>query len=366
MAKFLFCLPRYHTNASPWIRLLVQKGHQVAIHSASVGPTENHSMVTPHIIEVSGFSRWMMLRSKNSSVAELRRSPRLADYWAQLKREAPDVVVVRGVTRWFSRVALVCAILQRRRVVIYDQEDVTPGKVSTWIRRCGFRMFGIRHVTSRLPIDDNETGFGAATLLPFGCSFASPAIVHSATRALGWPPRILMVAKYRERKGHLVMLEALARVALEHDVTLTFCGEEASEADAAYCQMLSDTALRLGIRERVRFSNNVPHTDMLGVYSSHDLFVLPSLNEPAAVSPIEAAWSGCCVLITRESGSRGYVPGGSDFDFIEGESIDLARCISGAISSPDHLARLRDKCRLHIADVAGNALVLSRLEGLLR
>lgn len=366
MAKFLFCLPRYHTNASPWIRLLMQEGHQVAIHSASVGPTENHSMVTPHIIEVSGFSRWMMLRSKNTSVAELRRSPGLTDYWAELKREAPDVVVIRGVTRWFSRVALVCAILQRRRVVIYDQEDVTPGKASTWIRRCGFRMLGIRHVTSRLPIDDNETGFGTASPLPFGCSFASPAVFNSATRTLGWPPRILMVAKYRERKGHLVMLEALARVAPVHDFTLTFCGEQASEADVTFCQMLSDVALRLGIRERLQFMNNVPHTKMLDVYSSHDLFVLPSLHEPAAVSPIEAAWSGCCVLLTRSSGSRGYVPDGGDFDFIEGESTDLARCISGAISSPENLARLRDKCRRHIADVAGNALVLSRLEGLLR
>lgn len=366
MAKFLFCLPRYHTNVVPWVRLLQERGHEVVVHVSTIGPTENHSLLKPNCIKSSVFSRWLMQRSKNKNIAEIRRFPNLVNYWTDLNHVAPDVVIVRGVTRWFSRVAAVCAILQQRKFVVYDQEEVSPTAQSTWVRRTGLRAVGIRHVTSRLPILESPSCLGEAIPLPFGCPFEEGSVLGASIRPLNSPPRIIMVAKYRSRKGHLVMLDALSKIAKRHKFMLTLCGEEVSIEDTEFCRMLRQKASCIGILHCLNFQNNVAHQEMLSLYREHDLFVLPSQNEPAAVSPIEAAWSGCNVLITRDSGTRGYVPPGRDFDFRAGDSEDLARAIAGAIDSPDRNQEMRGECFRHITKVASDSLVLSRLEDLLK
>lgn len=290
----------------------------------------------------------------------LRVSPSFLSYMALMAREAPDIVIVRGVTRWFSRVAALAAILQRRRLIIYDQEDAVPSARSTKLRRALFQWCGVPHVTSRLPVGTIVKGTGCATPLPFGApSDASP--LHPVPHGAG-PPRLLMVAKYRERKGHLNLLRALSSIADRHAFSLTFCGEEADGQDQAYCRSLAEAAQQWGIGDRLRVQNNVPHHEMSTLYQAHDLFILPSRQEPAAVSPIEAAWNGCAVLMSKDSGTRGYLPPGSGFQFEAADTTDIARAVGAALQGPDHLENMRLRCRAHIADVAGDDVILRAFE----
>lgn len=175
-----------------------------------------------------------------------------------------------------------------------------------------------------------------------------------------------MVAKYRERKGHVCLLDAMAIVARQQRFSLVFCGEEASAADKAYCDFLRGHVRRLGLDDMVAFRNNVPYDGMAGLYAEHDVFVLPSRHEPAAVSPIEAAWCGCAVLVSSDSGTRGYFPPGGDHEFDPVDPADIARAIMGVISSPESLDAHKESCRSHIARVASDPLILRQFERLLR
>ena len=136
-----------------------------------------------------------------------------------------------------------------------------------------------------------------------------------------------MVAKYRERKGHRILLSALAELVPRLDFTLTFCGGVDGAEDEACREMVKSWSATLGLSDRVSFRDNVAHRDMLSVYRDHDVFVLPSRNEPAAVSPIEAAWAGCCVLVSSDTGTRGYIPPGTDYEFDSSNPLDLARAM---------------------------------------
>lgn len=362
MAKFLFCLPRYHTNVVPWVRVLHARGHEVAIHVTQVGPTENHRAVTPLVVQQSAFSTLAVALSSEDR-KPLRVSPPVWSYAQRMAREAPDVVIVRGVTRWFSRVAVLAAITQRRRLVIYDQEDVAPAAASTRLRRAAFQCLGIPHVTSRLPVGEFVPRAGSAIPLPFGAP-SDPGPPIPAVPGDG-PARLLMVAKYRERKGHLALLRALSAIVGQRSFTLTFCGEEAGPQDRAYCRSLAETAQELGLGARLGFRNNVQHHEMSALYQAHDLFILPSRHEPAAVSPIEAAWNGCAVLMSKDGGTRGYLPAGSDFEFDPADPGDIARAVRDALQAPDHLADLRRRCRSHIAAVAGDDVILATFERML-
>ncbi|MGX5673555.1 glycosyltransferase family 4 protein [Thermomonas fusca] len=352
MAKYLFYLPRFHTNVVPWVRLLRQAGHQPAVHVSYEGPTEDRNSLVPVAVAPSSFFK------RNEKSPPIDRVPSFRAVWRGMANERPDVVIVRGISRALSRVALICALFQRRRIVIYDQEDVVPERFSTWLRRAVFRSLGIPHITTRLPIGPLKRTFGEAIPVPF----ANPWVSVSGFRDEYAGVAILMVAKYRRRKGHSALIAALARLKDEFDFRVTLCGEEASPEDVAFCGEICRQSEVLGISDRVVIRNNVPHKDMRHLYVAHDIFILPSLNEPAAVSPIEAAWSGCAVLVSSDTGTRGYVPPGRAFDFDARDPIDVARCLAGAMDSPDSLRRMKDACLNHIRSVADDPLIIDKFE----
>ena len=329
----------------------------------NIGPTENHDLVIPKIHKIGWLSR-LAFRSGLVTDRSIQGFPSIRRYWRRFQEADPEVVIVRGVTRWFCRLAALYAIVQRRTLVIYDQEPVTSRRwTSTWFRREVFKWLGIVHFTPRIDESGQAgTDTGRARPLPFGCPFPTASTQAWGTRPLGWPPRLLMVAKYRDRKGHANLLAALAQVASEVQFTITFCGEEASTADHEYRKALSLRATELGIGDRVTFLRNVPNSQMGELYASHDLFVLPSYAEPAAVSPIEAAWAGCAVLLSRDSGTRGYFPAGVEYDFDANTPDDIARALRNILKAPEVLTRARHKVRRHLEYVCGRDRILTEFE----
>lgn len=361
MSSFLFFLPRYHTNAVPWVRILTENGHRVEIHCVIRGPTENYSLVAPRIHEQCKLSRFL---GGNPSKDRLL-FPRFGEIYTAIRKADPDVVIVRGLTRWFMRMAAVAAILQRRKLVVYDQEEQNPSISSTWLRRAICRFVGIRHFTPKIDAHPRKRSWGSASCIPFGYPFQGRPLPSIDAHSTAAAPRILMVAKYRERKRHGDLLRALARLAFQCEFTLTFCGEEADERDSEFCRHLASLAAELGISERIVFKNNVPHTEMADLYAAHDVFVLPAVDEPAAVSPLEAAWCGCAVLLASGSGTRGYIPPGTPFEF-KAEDVDsLAEALGGLLSDSKAISRAQDACLRRISSVAADQVVLSRLQRLL-
>ncbi|SFP43733.1 glycosyltransferase family 4 protein [Qipengyuania nanhaisediminis] len=362
MAKFLFCLPRFHTNAVPWVRILKNAGHSAVIHVVTEGASESTKDIEVLRLPPGRLSAFFKRRLKESGQNDPYAAPGFSNYWSILSRENPDVVLIRGVTRWFSRTALIVCLLQRRKVVIYDQEDPVPSALSTWIRRAALRVIGISHVTARLPQKPPPKSFAKAQSLPFG----APEDWKSSSGRRKWvgAPKILMVAKYRNRKGHHALLLALAKLASEYKFSLTFCGEEVSSEDTLFVKSISEHAKLLGLSNRVSFQNNLPHSDMGALYRAHDLFILPSLNEPAGVSPCEAAWHGCAVLVSRDTGTRGYFPPGPDFEFDPEDVNDIARSLRTPLQNREALESLRNRCHSHILDVADDKSVLCIFERL--
>ncbi|MBB6424397.1 glycosyltransferase family 4 protein [Sphingopyxis sp. JAI128] len=363
MASYLFCLPRYHTNAVPWMRILTAAGHKPSVDVMALGPTENYELIQPVRHDSGRLSRFMGAIGIGKK-RELQSFPGVRAYWRHMQTIDPDVVIVRGITRWFCRLAALFAVLQGRRLVIYDQEDVAPAKWSgTWLRRALLKRLGIPHFTSRVDLTrEGEANAGRAVSLPFGSPLGEEETRAFATRPLAWPPRLLMVAKYRDRKGHALLLAALGKTAAKTPFTISFCGEEASDADTRFRNALENQAADLGISERVSFLKNIPHSQMADVYSGHDLFILPSRNEPAAVSPVEAAWAGCAVLISRDSGTRGYLPPGDEYHFDPESSDDMARAIRAILSGPEQLAHARAQCRAHLEDIGSSETILKKFE----
>lgn len=340
----LFVLPRFHTNAVGWVRLLQAEGHEVAMLVQSVGASEDHSRCQPIVVSAQVVT-W---RNMASSILG----------------QAPDTVIVRGLTRRFCRMAALVAMAQRRRVVVYDQEDpLPPGFSGTWFRRAGCRLLGLGRMTARAS-QLAVHSLASATTVPFAARTASDELFAAGKERIAQPlavPKILMVGKYRARKGHAELIDALGQLGKAHDFQLTFCGEEVTAEDRDFRRDLQARCEARGLASRTQFLANLELAQMMALYARHQIFVLPSRDEPAAVSPIEAIWNGCAALVDHHSGTRHYLPPGDAYACDARDPGEIANRLQSWLASRDTLLDARRECLTHLTAIGGDEAVLAAM-----
>jgi teichuronic acid biosynthesis glycosyltransferase TuaC len=110
----------------------------------------------------------------------------------------------------------------------------------------------------------------------------------------GAAPVLLSVGHLIERKGHHVLIAALAQLP---EARLLIAGDGPERA------ALDRLATRLGIAERVKFLGRVAHDDLAETYSAADLLVLASSREGWANVLLEAMACGTPVVATKVWGT---------------------------------------------------------------
>jgi rhamnosyl/mannosyltransferase len=136
--------------------------------------------------------------------------------------------------------------------------------------------------------------------------------------------RLLFVGRLVYYKGLDVLLEALK--CCSPDVTLTIAGTGPLRAD------LEAQAARLRLGDQVSFAGRVTDSQLVELYRSHDVFVMPSVSRAEAfgLAMAEAMASGLPAVSTR-------LGTGTDWVNIDGKTgvvvaPDDPRALSGAIN----------------------------------
>ncbi|WP_448664945.1 glycosyltransferase family 4 protein [Sphingomonas sp. CJ20] len=329
--KLAFVARRYHSNQAPLIAELARLGWEIAFFAEYVGRSEDHSTVTPEII---GHPRAIVPPFD-------RRQTRFAVYSPGAMRRIvaarPDVAILRD----FSIATLLLAWRLRAagtRVVLYTQQ---PYRVSHygWPQALYHRLFARDVVTPTdgytapgepaLPLRKRSGGWAPTwhflpfVALPAGRS-AMPVRDESA------PIRILTVGKFTPRKKLLEWI-ALAGALTDEGlrITLTIAGAPLDAGTLAAAQQA------LAQLPGGRLLVDYPHAAMPALYAEHDLFVLPSVAEPASVSQLEAMAHGVPVICSSDNGTACYVDHGRSgyvFDARNWET-SLADCVRRAASA---------------------------------
>ena len=105
--------------------------------------------------------------------------------------------------------------------------------------------------------------------------------------------RVTHAAMLRPEKGHLVMLEALARLRVS-DLCYVIAGEGEMK------EVIQKKTAELGLQSTVCFAGLVRNLPAL--YAKSELVVMPSLDEPLGMSQIEALGLGVPVVASRVGG----------------------------------------------------------------
>jgi len=285
--KICFVAPRYHTNQHFWVKALQEEGHEVTfLVSYKAEVAEHYEFLTPTVAGTASLG--------SKVVPSLKW---LKNYFSTVQ---PDVVIIRDASNLLSLATfLVCKRLHIK-TILYSQHPLED-KPKLHIRL--LQSFGIVPYTRITPIRKNKelTEYGPAHYVPLITDF----VYNISSRAYDDQSlRILFVGKFDlPRKNHLLMLEALlATRQTGNDIHLTMLGwSNKTEPLWHQVQAFIDEHQ---LHDVVTIRNNVAFADMPAVYQEHDLFVLPSANEPFSITPLEAMSFGVPTVITNQNGAQ--------------------------------------------------------------
>ncbi|MDZ7793209.1 MAG: glycosyltransferase family 4 protein [Spirochaetia bacterium] len=306
--KFLFAAPRFHTNQFFVVKALIDHGHQVEFLVVTTRSSEDHSLLKPRLLEYAPLYR---LRKRLQPQAPDRT---LAYYsfrsLARFYRSYdPDVVIIRDPKRRHSRRCALTAFLQGRQVVFYTQGEVY--RPLSWLKRVAFRgLMKIFRAPWISPVKGDARKYPAAApnvyYLPF--------VVEPRHRPAEPEPakaddtvRLLMVGKYMERKNHLLLIQAVESLLGRYKLHLTVYGGYDTEAYKKQYERVKEYVQSHGLEAHVTLNDSVAFETLLEEYARNDLFVLPSRDEEAGVSLLEAMAGGLPVICSDTAGVQWYV-----------------------------------------------------------
>ena len=159
--------------------------------------------------------------------------------------------------------------------------------------------------------------------------------------------RIISVSRIVASKGLELLILALAKCKYKEKIRLDIYGCGPLERD------YSELAARIGVSNRLTWKGFTPNEKVLKAYADADIFVLPSLKEPAGIAVIEAMAAGLPVVCV-DAGGPGYTVDqncGIKIPLTNKKQMvnDLAQAIDTLVSDPDkrqamgHNAQLRVK-----------------------
>ncbi len=163
-----------------------------------------------------------------------------------------------------------------------------------------------------------------------------PAAIHRQSHG---PLQLLTVATVTPRKGHLLLIDALAGLC-GHDWHLTCIGS--LERDPTHVATLRAAIADAGLDTRVTFTGEQPPSALAAAYRNADVFVLPSYHEGYGMVYAEALAHELPVIATSAGAIPDTVPANASLLVPPGDVHALRIALQRIFTDTELRARLAD------------------------
>lgn len=358
--RFVYTAPRYHTNQHFAMKALIEAGHEVSFLALTRGHSEEYSALSPTIMGYSStYDRIRRLRGKRwrrdlTDVSPGCRRPQdslpsILKFLSKIRRLRPSVMVVRNPSSSYGRLSILASIMTRAKLILYTQDPIgslirTHPKTLRFLDRSKLSS-GVAWMTpvseSHILADENATSHTPqkAHYVPFVMEpQTSP---HDRRWFRDDSINILHIGKYEPRKNHRLFLKIVARLSQRYDIRATIVGESSTPDQQSELEGIKQYCESLALQDKVDFKVNLTFGQVQDEYRKHDLFVLASSDEPAAVSPLEAMSHSLPVVCSDSNGTMCYIrPGENGFVFRSDDADDLEACLDAILSDRDKLIQM--------------------------
>lgn len=321
--KIVFFCPRFHTNMTGWVEGLNERDKDVHIWTLFSGVNDSNSEATRHTLGYAHIWRLFAFRRRMDAYDQFSYKfgplSLTGTLRAFLATGRPDVLIVRNISRMSSIGMIILGLCVGCRIVLYTQgpkfraKATRLRKLANWFLYDAMGMFGMTPVKGR----DEPHAYTHPRIryVPFSKKVA--ATDEDVDKRAELPVKVLVVGKFQPRKNLTLAIDALATVEPSYRPHMIIAGECSRPEHQVYLDTLKARVEELGLDKCIEFRPNVPVAEMPHLYRGASLFILPSLSETAAVSPLEAMSFGVPVLCTMENGTASYVHPGRDGDVFD-------------------------------------------------
>jgi glycosyltransferase involved in cell wall biosynthesis len=181
--------------------------------------------------------------------------------------------------------------------------------------------------------EDMGVSYDRMRLVPVG---VDPELFRPRPEVARRPGRLITTASADVAlKGLSYLLEAMAKLRTERDVTLTIIGKPKPGKSM-------DLIDRLGLAPHIEFVSGVPDERIVELYAEAELAVVPSLYEGFSLPAIEAMCTGTC-LVATDGGALPEVTGADGETVLScpaGDAEALAAAIRRGLDDAELRARV--------------------------
>ena len=359
--KVLYMSHRYHTNQTTIMKGWKENGHEVRFLSQYAGKVEDYTYVKPIVV---GYSKLFMpfyyiyvnlLKRKDPFAMDVRLKygfPPIFKLARYIKEFKPDVAILRERSIYTIGMNAICKYYHIP-TILYNLSPVweAPRKMDlahklVWKLTPKYRMTP----TNLVGIDftglvKDENGHWAPFLMEPQVSpeektyFAEDRI------------NVFCIGKYQERKNHQMMIEAIEELLPKYNLHLTIAGERSNHFHEEYYKKVSDYVREHNMEDKVTFLENLNRQALTEEYKKADVYVVPSTQEPASITVIEAMAFSIPAISGSDNGTASYIDfGKTGYVFEDNNKEDLKDKLEKIICDRENLVKMGAAGYQHVKD----------------
>lgn len=357
--RIMYLAPRYHTNQSAIMKGWQQHGDEICFLSHYAGKSEDYSWVSPEIIGYSKLFRlidyvYVNIIKRNDPYGinwKLKCGfPPVGKLSFWIKKFKPDLVIVRERSMYSICMNLLCH-RHHIPVILYNQSPLwdTPHAMD-WKHKLVWKLvprYRITPVLRKNMTDTNLVKEENTWFLPF---VMEPQMAPDEKKYFhDGKINILSIGKYEERKNHLMLIELIEKLADKYSVHLTIVGECSNHFHENYLTKVRTYIAEHQLENLVTLHVNLDRAHVFELYGTSDVFVLPSTDEPAAVSHLEAMAFSVPAVCSTGNGTASYiVDGETGYIFKDNDRDDLVEKLQRLICSRDNIVKMGAASYMHV------------------
>lgn len=340
--RIAFLAPRYHTNQISLVKYLLKNGIQVSFYVTRTSQSEDHSLLKPLLIELNIVSKILkQLIGSNNPLFEYRYGiPSIVEL-IKFKSNKYHLIVIRDPINFLSLSYLIWAKINGVRIILYTQREIHKKKsfhIKEIIEKILVSVFYTQCISPCLGNIKYNKLNKMLTYLPFS--------LHAENYDKKWfrnnKVNILTIGKFINRKNHILLIRTLSEIKERSNFKLTIIGECSNKEHINILKEIKKKIKVYGLN--VNILTNIKPSQVKNYYKSHDLFILPSVNEPASISNLEAMSFGLPVITTDTNNTSCYTENNKNGFIVKSNNIkDLKDKIEFFLNNKDMIIKFGNK-----------------------
>ena len=338
--RILFIAPRFHTNQLHLVHKLIEEGHIVDFFTIGKGISEDYTDVMPKQIPISKITKLYIKKNMDFAKYANIAFPNIFKFWAMVNNFKPDVIILRGATSpVYSKVLIPFALIKKIKIVFYTQgpKYVKSLKLLRKVHDYFFSyILNIKWFTPVLYKGKDMIGLKNLSYITYIPFFISPQLSVNEKKEIQGRINFLCIAKYEPRKNIKLLIEVFANISKKYsNFKLTIIGTTGSKSRDDFFYKIKEMVSYLKLDNDIFLYKNIPYGEMKHYYQSSHVMILPSINEPASISQLEAMSYGLAIICTADNGTAHYICHKRNGFIIEPNFVNIYQTIVYYLENPD-------------------------------